>query len=401
MRVLHIAWEYPPHIIGGLGRHVVELTQALAKHGVTLSVVTPLMRGGEPAEQVAPGVFVRRAVPPMMEEYEFFAFVNHTAFQLERTALELRNDIGRFDLIHTHDWLGAAAGIALKQLWRIPLVATVHATERGRGRGMLMGRNAQQINDLEWRLTYEAWRVIVCSRFMADQMADYFQLPADKIDLVPNGVIVGPDQFSEPRERKAFRRRFVADDEQLVFYVGRIVYEKGLHVLIEAWPQIAAHAKARLVIAGIGSYLETLQAEVAARGLSEQISFIGFISDEEREQLYRVADVAVFPSLYEPFGIVALEAFATGCPLVVSATGGLSEVVQDGRTGLVVPPGDTSALAEAVVETIKQPRAARSRAAIAMALVQDRYNWPQIAHETQQIYERVLTEWRAGTWGRE
>ena len=401
MRVLHIAWEYPPHIIGGLGRHVVELTQALAKHGVAPVVATPLMRGGEPAENVAPGILVRRAVPPMMGEYEFFAFVSHTAFQLERAALELRSEVGHFDLIHAHDWLGAAAGIALKQLWRIPLIATMHATERGRGRGALNGRNAQQINDLEWRLTYEAWRVIVCSHFMADQMVEYFRLPIDKVDMVPNGVIVGPDLFNEPRERQTFRRRFVADDEHLVFYVGRIVYEKGLQVLIDAWPQIAGQARARLVIAGIGSYLELLQAQVADRGLSDQISFIGFIADEEREQLYRVADVAVLPSLYEPFGIVALEAFATGCPLVVSATGGLSEVVQHGTTGLLVPPGDYIALAGAILETLSQPQAARARAAIARALVQERYNWPQIARETLQIYERVLTEWRADPWGRE
>jgi glycogen synthase len=400
MRVLHIGWEYPPHIIGGLGRHVVDLTQALALEGVEPVVVTPLMRGGAPAEQVAPGVTVRRAVPPMMEEFEFFSFVQHTAAHLEQAAVALRNEVGPFDLIHAHDWLGASAGIGLKHRWRVPLIATMHATERGRGRGSLNGHNAEQINNLEWQLTYEAWRVIVCSQFMAGQLREYFRLPADKIDMVPNGVQLSKDPFIDPADRQPFRRRYVADYECLVFYVGRIVYEKGLHVLLDAWPQIMALSNARLVIAGIGGQLDALRHQVAERGLSDSVNFIGFVSDEDREKLYRVADVAVFPSLYEPFGIVALEAFAAGCPVVASSTGGLAEVIEQGATGLIVPPGDVRTLAQAVLATLNRPTAARVRANRAHDVVQDQYSWERIAQQTINVYERVVGEWKTGTWGR-
>jgi glycogen synthase len=401
MRVLHIAWEYPPHIIGGLGRHVVDLTQALVGVGVDPSVITPLMRGGAPDEHVAPGITVRRAIPPMMEEFEFFSFVQQTAVHLERAALTLASETGPFDLIHAHDWLGATAGIGLKHRWRVPLIATIHATERGRGRGTLHGHNAQQINDLEWHLTYEAWRVIVCSAFMVGQLQDYFQLPDDKIDLVPNGVEVRPDPFADATERQAFRRRYVADYQCLVFYVGRIVYEKGLHVLLDAWPQITAFSDSQLVIAGIGGQLDALKQQVRERGLSDSIHFAGFISDEDREKLYRVADVAVFPSLYEPFGIVALEAFASGCPVVVSDTGGLAEVVDHGTTGLVVPPADPASLAQAVLATLNRPTAARIRAQAARRLVEERYSWQEIAVQTTQVYKHVQQAWNRGFWGHE
>ncbi len=301
--------------------------------------------------------------------------------------------------IHAHDWLTAEAAGRLKHLWRVPLVATVHATERGRGRGSLSGRAAQQINDQEWLLTYEAWRVIVCSQFMFGQVIDYFQTPADKIDVLPNGIALAPAPFAGPADRLAFRRRFVADDERLVFYVGRVVYEKGLQVLIDAWPQIVS-AGARLLIAGTGSYLDALQGQAEAAGINGHVRFAGFLSDDERDKIYYVADVAVFPSLYEPFGIVALEASAASCPLVVSDAGGLAEVVHHQETGLIVPAGDVDALAAAVLECLRRPAQARARADAALAEVRRLYTWDTIAASTITVYKRILAEWRGGSWGK-
>jgi len=364
-----------------------------------VSIVTPQLRGGPDAEQLAPGLNVYRipiAHTPGADYPHFVALCN---YELERVALGLHDTLGRFDLIHTHDWLTAESAARLKHLWQIPLLATIHATERGRGRGSLNGRAAQQINDQEWLLSYEAWRIIVCSQFMVGQVVDSFHTPLDKIDVVPNGVALAPDPFGTENERLAFRRRFVTDDEHLVFYVGRIVYEKGLHVLLDAWPQIAP-ANARLLIAGTGSYSEALQAQAEATGLTARVSFAGFMSDEERDKIYRVADVAVFPSLYEPFGIVALEASAAGCPLVVSDAGGLAEVVHHGQTGLIVPVGDASALADAVLECLRSPDQARARAAAALAEVRRSYTWDTIAAATIHIYKRIVTEWQAGSWGK-
>ncbi|EFO80530.1 glycosyl transferase group 1 [Oscillochloris trichoides DG-6] len=402
MHVLQLSWEFPPHLVGGMGRHVAELAPALAAAGLRVSVVTPQLRGGPDAEQLAPGLNIYRIPMEYAPGADYPHYVALCNRELERAALSLQGSLGRFDLIHTHDWLTAQSAARLKHLWQTPLIATVHATERGRGRGILHGRAAQQINDQEWLLTYEAWRIIVCSQFMLGEVTDSFHTPSDKIDVVPNGITLIPDPFaaSSDEERRTFRRRFLPDDAYLVFYVGRIVAEKGLQVLIEAWPQIMAGANAHLIIAGTGGYREILQAQAEAAGLQDVIHFAGFMSDEERDKIYRVADVAVFPSLYEPFGIVALEASAAGCPLVVSDAGGLAEVVRHGETGMIAAAGDPFALAAAVLDCLHEPEQAQMRAAAAFAEVQRAYTWDIIAASTIQIYARVLAEWQAGNWGK-
>ncbi len=400
MRVLQIAWEYPPHIVGGLGRHVAELVPALAGQGVQVAVVAPRLRDGLHEEQ-NDGVTVRRVDVPDTPWMDYPTFVAQTTQALQVAANELQAQEGRFDLIHAHDWLATETAVALKHQWRVPLVATIHATERGRGRGGLPSLAAQRINDLEWRLTYEAWRVIVCSHFMAHQLVDYFQTPPDKVDVVPNGVHISGTPFHDADHWLSFRRRYVADDERMVFHVGRIVYEKGLHVLLDAWPAIASKAKAHLVIAGMGEQIDALKAQAAALGIMDTVRFAGFIANEDRDRLYHAADLAIFPSLYEPFGIVALEALANACPLVVSDAGGLAEVVQHGITGLVVPTDNPGALADAVTAALNRPDMARARAAAALREVRDYYTWPRIAHATLAVYQQVMAEWQNTDWGKE
>jgi glycosyltransferase involved in cell wall biosynthesis len=381
-----------------MGRHVAELTPALADCGLRVSVITPQLRGGVAEEQLAPGLRVYRVPLGLAPGPDYPGFVAQASRDLERAARAI-HAAQPVSLIHAHDWLTAEVAGRLKHAWRVPLVATIHATERGRGRGTLMGRAAQQINDQEWLLTYEAWRVIVCSQFMARQVSEYFHTPDDKIDVVPNGVRIAASPFASAAERLAFRRRFVADAERLVFHVGRIVYEKGLHVLLEAWPQIA-EANARLLIAGVGGHLDALREQAEAAGVADRVRFAGFVADDDRDRLFHTADVAVFPSLYEPFGIVALEAFAAGCPLVVSSAGGLAEVVRHGETGLVATVGSADALAAAVLGCLYEPAAASARAAQALAEVRRHYTWAHIAAATAGVYQQIYGEWQAGSWGK-
>jgi glycosyltransferase involved in cell wall biosynthesis len=402
MRVLMLAWEYPPHTVGGMGRHVTELSAALAKQQIEVHIITPLLGGGSLEEQTADGVFVHRIVAQHMEGYGYIAFVQQTNMELERAARALCDQLGSFDLIHAHDWLTAGVAVALKHVWRRPLIATIHATERGRQQGNLTNGHSDQINNIEWWLTYEAWRVITCSRFMAEQVHTYFNTPTDKIDVVPNGVHIHPAPFQTEAERSIFRHRFVTADAPLIFYVGRIVYEKGLFVLINAWPQVLKILpEARLVIAGVGDQLERIKQHTWDLQINESIVFMGFVSDGDRERLYHAADLAVFPSLYEPFGIVALEAMASGCPVVVASTGGLAEVVRLHETGIVVYPNDTDSLAWGILHTITHPDWAQARAANALREARDRYNWQTIGHATAATYERAINEWRQESWGAE
>ncbi|NJP04651.1 MAG: glycosyltransferase family 4 protein [Chloroflexaceae bacterium] len=404
LRVLMLSWEYPPYLIGGLGKHVADLVPALAHEGVDVTVMTPLLGDGQEHELIAPFVRIVR-VPPLPAPGDGFlanapgpAFVAEQNIRFVHTALQFVEQTGPFDLIHTHDWLTTLSGMTLKQYWHIPLIATIHATERGRGRGMIHGEHGHQIEHQEWQLSYEAWRIIVCSAFMQQQIQDYFQVPADKIDIIPNGVYLPENPFDNVAERQAFRRRFVADDEFMAFFIGRVVYEKGLHVLIDALPDVLQQVPVRVVIAGRGPSIDDLKRQAEALGISERVHFAGFISDEDRTRLYHTADAAVFPSLYEPFGIVALEASAAGCPVIVARTGGLREVIRSHETGLTVEPGDTHDLARALIMTFQNQDWARALTINAINDIQTRYNWPEIARQTMMTYKTVFRAWMMSDW---
>lgn len=401
MRVLFVSWEYAPHINGGLGKHVMELAPALVALGCEVHVLTPRLSGGASRESSAEGVIVHRVEAAQSSGYGFISFNAEVNQAIELAGLRVSGEVGGFDLIHNHDWLTATAAAALKHAWKIPLVATIHATERGRGQGRLLGPQAERIHTLEWMLTYEAWRVIACSHFMANQIHEYFETPPDKIDVVANGVRIMPTPFASEAEWLNYRRRFAEDDQPIAYYVGRIVYEKGLHILLDCWPSVLQrYPRARLVIAGAGPYLNELKDQARWLDISDSVIFAGFISDAERDQLYHVASVAVFPSLYEPFGMVALEAMAANCPLVVSATGGLTEVVTPHVTGLTVQPGNPQSLAWGLLHTLTHPEWTAKRIENAFATARDSFGWATIATETLSVYKHVLSVWAADSWGK-
>jgi len=397
MRVMMLSWEYPPHTVGGLGRHVAELVPALVKQGVDLHVVTPRWSGGEQLEERG-RLSVHRVDPPIAPMPDFYTEAWQTNIRLEEAGGQLCQD-QEIDLIHDHDWLTAFSSAALKGSFKLPLLSTIHATEMGRSRGHLASDHQRAIHSAEWWLTYESWRVIACSDFMAGEIATYFQAPRDKIDVIPNGV--NSERFArwEGADLTRFRSMYALPEERIVFYVGRIVQEKGLHVLVEAVPQVLAeNPQSKFVIAGTGPMLDTLRARAWELGVGAKVLFTGFISDEDRDRLYKVASCAVFPSLYEPFGIVALEAMAARTPVVVSEVGGLREVVTHGRTGITVHPGSAMSLAWGINHFLIRPDWAAQRAQDAYQMARQEYNWESIAHRTVQVYERVIAERSQTDW---
>jgi glycogen synthase len=404
MRVLMLSWEYPPVVVGGLGRHVHALATALAAAGHEVTVVT--RHGADaPLDEVREGVRVVRAPddPPL------FTFRTETllswtmAFNhaLTRAALRLAAE-SEYDVVHAHDWLVTHAAVTLKHHLRVPLVATIHATEAGRHGGWLPGELNRGIHSVEWWLTYEARRVLVCSGYMRWEVSRLFELPAGKVQVIPNGVDEAA-YATAPRTARAARAAY-GGDGPLVVYAGRLVYEKGVQDLLAAVPRLRRRFPGlRVVVAGDGKYAPELRAEAARRRLGRTVRFAGFLGAELPTEpaeptlpaLLAAADCAVVPSRYEPFGIVALEAAAAGAPLAVSATGGLAEFVEPGVTGVSFPPHDPAALADAVTTLLRDEVLAHRLARRARTLVTERYSWPVIAARTAQEYGAADRDERA------
>jgi glycogen(starch) synthase len=398
MRILMFSWEYQPHIVGGLGKHVAELVPRLANlPGIDLHLVTPRWGGGLAMEWTGQVTIHRVDLP--ITEGDFYTRAWQTNLRLEEYAHYLWQETGPFDLIHVHDWLVAFVGVAFKHNYKVPLLSTIHATEKGRGQGFLHNDQSRAIDHAEWWLTYESWRVIACSQYMADEIGGYFRCPSDKIDVIPNGVDARRFEWLVGEDLAHFRSMHALPHEQIVFSVGRLVYEKGLQVLVRALPAVLwQHPTAKVVISGQGPELEWLRSLAWDLGVGEKVLFTGYVSDEDRDRLFKIADCAVFPSLYEPFGIVALEAMAAQCPVVVSDLGGLKDVVQHDETGVTFYPDNPASLAWGILYTLQHPNQAAARVERAYRMVCDEYNWEHIAELTAGTYQRIIDERAATNW---
>lgn len=393
MRILMLSWEYPPGNIGGLGQHVADLTQALVRLGVEVHVVCPATDNAPDFEK-RQGVYVYRVQPYPLSTPDYVSWVLQLNIALLEKSVELLNSVRRFELIHAHDWLVAHASRALKHSYQLPLVATVHATEHGRNHGL--HNDVQRfIGSVDWWLTYEAWRVICCSYYMQEELQRVLQLPGDKIQLIRNGVNRQDFQVDEALkdELPAFRSRYAHPDEKIIFYVGRLVHEKGVQLLLDAAPRIlAAYPKCKFVIAGQGPNENYLKQKTWEMGTQSQFYFTGYIDDSTRNCLYQCADVAVFPSLYEPFGIVALEAMAAGAPVIVPDTGGISELINSGFDGLKFNTGSVESLAHQIIQLLGQPQLMEQFRQQAYKKVVNLFSWDHIASQTITLYKQVLKE---------
>ncbi|MEU6207306.1 glycosyltransferase family 4 protein, partial [Micromonospora musae] len=306
---------------------------------------------------------------------------NHT---LTRAALRA-TEAGDYDVIHAHDWLVAHTAVTLAEHLALPLVTTIHATEAGRHQGWLPEEMNRTIHGVEHWLSNSSTRVIACSGYMRDQVATLFDVPAGQIDVVPNGV---DDRAwrARPRAVASARARFAADGP-LVGYAGRLVYEKGVQHLVHAVPYLRErHPGLRVVIAGDGPYRDELEEETRRLALGSTVRFTGFLDTTQLPAMLGATDATVVPSLYEPFGMVALEAAAAGAPLAVAATGGLAEIVEPGVTGVTFPHSDPDALAGAVDRLLGDEVFARRVAREARSMVGRRYSWAAIAARTAGSY---------------
>lgn len=396
MRILMLSWEFPPKIVGGIARHVFDLSKAMVKQGEDVHVITCGVQGA-PEFEIIEGVKVYRLsmsnpVPP-----DFLTWVLQLNVNMIEQANKLRLAGLKFDLVHSHDWLAAFAGKNLKHSWQVPLVSTVHATEYGRNNG-LHNQLQRYISDVEWWLGFESWRVICCSQYMKAELQRIFQIPDDKVRIIANGVY--PEEFETTNiSPETIRYKYAAPDEKIIFHVGRIVREKGLGVLLEALPRVlAAEPKVKLVIAGKGPYLDELRHRAYQLGVYPRIYFTGYIDDHTRNALFKCADIAVFPSLYEPFGIVALEGMAAGIPVIVSDTGGMSEIIQHGVNGLKAYNDNPVSLADNILWALQHPDHTRQMKEKALTDIEAIYSWYRIAEQTITVYEEIIEEFFESNW---
>ncbi|MBD2105306.1 glycosyltransferase family 4 protein [Leptolyngbya sp. FACHB-261] len=394
MKILVLAWEYPPRIVGGIARHVAELYPELVAQGHEIHLIT-VEFGAAPHYEVVDGVKVHRV--PVAYSHDFFHWVVNMNESMGNHGGKLMLEDGPFDLIHAHDWLVADAAIALKHSFKLPLIATIHATEYGRYNGIRTDTQ-HYINSKEERLVYEAWRLIVCSHYMRDELGRAFHCPWEKVDVIYNGIRPEKKKHQD-FDRWAFRRRFAEDHEKIVYYVGRMAYEKGVHQIVNAAAKVAWEmgGQVKFVIIG-GGNTDSLKRQAGSLGLWDKFYFTGFMSDQDLDRFQTIADCAVFPSLYEPFGIVALESFAAHVPVVVSDTGGFPEVVQHTKTGIVTWTNNADSLAWGILEVLKNPGYAQWLTDNAAEDLERRFKWSKIAQQTETVYARVAYERATSNW---
>ena len=302
-----------------------------------------------------------------------------------------------FDLVHGHDWLVAGACDQLARRFGAPLVTTIHATEYGRHQGWVKDHPQAYIHGVERWITNRSQRVIACSAYMREQIAGIFAVAPGRITVIPNGI--DPADLPQPgaAELAHLRSSFAAPEERLVLLIGRLVYEKGFQLALEAMPRvIAAVPGTRFLVAGSGTHEEELRKQAKELGLMEHGTFLGWIGDDVLRSLYGIADLTVVPSIYEPFGLVALEAMASGCPVIVADTGGLREVVPHELAGLRFRPRDPAALAEVAIRVLSDPDLEARLVAEAHEHVR-RFDWADIAAQTAEVYADLTTANPAAT----
>jgi glycogen(starch) synthase len=396
LSVMMFTWEFPPRVIGGISPHVFFLSKSLAKSGVKVYVVTCDFPGA-PSHEVIDGVEVYRVDSYKNPAPDFATWVYLMNLNMQKEAAAIVNKLAdKIDVFHAHDWLVATTGIGLKHVFRKPLFATMHSTEIGRRDG-LHTDTEKMIHETEAWLTYEAWKVICCSDYMVSHVRWAFGLPEDKLVMIPNGVNVNVYDKIES-DLESFRARFALPEEKIVLYVGRLVYEKGIHVLINAVPKVLEKVNAKFIIVGSGYMKDQLLNIVRSMSLEHKVLFLGFADDETLLRLQKCADVSVVPSLFEPFGIVALEAMAAKSPVVVSDTGGLSEIVKHNVTGFKAYPNNPESLAWGITKILLDENYRNYIRENAYRQVQDKYDWEKIALQTKAIYNAVLGEYSKSFW---
>ena len=386
MKIVHVASEFPPAKIFGLGRYVHDLARTQARRGDDVHVLTNSL-GGRDQDVLVHGVHLHRISfpsPPMPAD----GATQVTQFNgcLYERALELGSRLTGADVVVAHDWLTILAGHSIRKRIGGRLVLTVHDTAIGKTGGRMA-------NEDKFIALVERWGcqvadlVIAVSKHVLEELAGVYEAPRSKLRAVP--CAVDPEWFGnvEAGRLPDLRSALAEPEETIVTYVGRLDPEKGVDHLVDACARLLPrHRRLRLVLAGKGREQRALEDRVKSRGMAHRARFLEYVSGPALEALYKVSDLVVCPSIYEPFGIVPLEAMINGVPVVVSDTGGMAEIVVNGESGLKVPPGNAGALAEAMGRVLGDPALSRRLAQGGKERARTVYSWDRVAESLAPLY---------------
>lgn len=371
-----VVWELPATTLGGVPGHVRGLGGALSALGHDVVVLTTGRTS--PDDGDSPRILRANVDLPWLPDDDVIASMASANNHL--TSLIGRLGDWKPDVVHAHDWTSSWCAHSLAEIFAVPLIATFHSTERGRHGGFVPIGSPSAIHAIESWLALSASDVICCSRFMTREVIDAFELLPPHVHLVPNGVDADLWRIDDTRPRG-----------KSVLAWGRVQYEKGFQILAQAMSQVRALLPGvSCVIAGRGPYLPELQSQIDIESVADLVHLAGYVSDEELRELLVTAGCVVIPSLYEPFGIVALEALAAGAPTIAARTGGLAEIMEGTSAGLLFEPGNAHQLADRIVHMLTDEEVARRSRIEGRRLVESQYSWDAIAHTTVDVYRQAL-----------
>jgi len=411
LRIGFFVWEYPPRIFGGLGTYAEYITHEFVELGHDVSVFT-LNPGDLKTREILKGVEVHR--PLIADASDVFPVFVIDDLKKWGTNIRLFNDIFiynilsatkfvngllqkeryKFDVVCVHDWLSSIAGLIIKNETKIPVVFHVHSTEWGRSGG----QGSEVVSGLENATAQKADRIITVSHIMRDDLIRH-GWPQSKISVVWNGV--DPDQYDPQNCRSEdvakIREKYgIAKDWNMILFLGRLNWVKSIRNLVQAMPTILSeYPKTKLVILGKGEEQRDIVEMAERLGIKDKIICrFEFVPEKERILHYAAADVCIFPSIYEPFGIVSLEAMAMAKPVIVGARGivGFREqVVSSGpdQNGMHINGEDPADIAWGIKETLKDPQRAKAWGENGRKRVLEYFTWRKAAEQTIEIYKSL------------
>ena len=414
MKIAVFVYEYPPKIVGGLGTYAAEITRkfVLMDHDVT--VFTMNDDGGTlPTREIWRGIEIHRplhidvsdSLPDVIADdikkwgrgvHLFGKLLVYNYLTASKLINELIKKEGmKYDIVVAHDWLSVMGGVTVKRESGLPLAFHVHSTEKGR----TLGNGSSVVSNIELRGGNMADMIVTVSYAMKDELIQ-LGFPRDKIFVSYNGVDpqkYNPESVSAEQIKKIREFYGLKDGELMILFLGRLVGVKGVDKLIMAMPHVLSKVpKARLVIVGVGDLQEYLTNLTRTMRLDEYVRFrFDFIPEEERILHYAACDIAVFPSLYEPFGIVALEAMSMEKPVVVGAAGvsGMREIVvpcSEEQCGYHIDPNNPSDIAWGVISALESPEKRKWLGKNGRKRVLAEFTWSKIAEKTVELYEKML-----------